>query len=293
MEKVYIYGLHTDIDKTIRYVGKTINLEKRLKLHYSQRNVSKTHKNNWVNKVIKEGNRIVISIIEEVNVDEWQKREIFWIEKYKSNLTNTSKGGLGGSGKKYDISYNDCVEIVKKLNIKSETKWRINSKLISFPKEIPKNPEKYFGENWISWGDFLSTNTIQDNEVIKNYLSYEDSKNWILKNIGIINSQKSWKILVSEKKVPYFIPNRPNRFYKNKNRGWISWGDFLSNGYVANQLKKIVSYEEAKIMINDLNIATLKEYKEKQKLYVNILPAHPHLTYKNKGYISYEEFFRF
>ena len=181
--------------------------------------------------------------------------------------------------------------MVKNVNIKSETQWRINSKLDTFPKEIPKSPEKYFGENWISWGDFLSTNRIHDNKVKNKYLTYEDSKEWIIKNIGIINSKKKWKYLVSNEIIPYFIPNRPERFYKN--RGWISWGDFLSNGFVANQLKKILPYNEAKIMVNNLNIKTLKEYKEKQKLYVNILPAHPHLTYKNKGYSSYEEFFRF
>lgn len=45
-------------------------------------------------------------------------------------------------------------------------------------------------------------------------------------------------------------------------------------------------------MTNVLNITTLKEYKEKQRLYVNTLLAHSHLTYKNKGYTSYEEFFR-
>lgn len=291
MEKVYIYGLHTNIDETIRYVGKTSNLDKRLKSHYSQRNVSKTHKNNWIKKVINDGNKIIISVIEIVDLIDWQKREIFWINKYKENLTNTSKGGLGGSGKKYNISYNDCVNIIKYLNIKSETEWRIKSKLNTFPKEIPKNPEKHFGENWISWGDFLSTNRIQDNKLKNNYLTYDDSKEWIIKNIGIITSKKEWKYLVYNKKIPYFIPNRPERFYKN--RGWISLGDFLSNGIIANQLKKIVSYSDAKIMINNLNITTLKEYKEKQKLYVNILPAHPHLTYKNKGYTSYEEFFRF
>ena len=137
----------------------------------------------------------------------------------------------------------------------------------------------------------VAGNKIKDNKLKNNYLTYDDSKEWIIKNIGIITSKKEWKYLVSNKKIPYFIPNRPERFYKN--RGWISLGDFLSNGIIANQLKKIVSYSDAKIMINNLNITTLKEYKEKQKLYVNILPAHPHLTYKNKGYTSYEEFFRF
>ncbi len=69
-------------------------------------------------------------------------------------------------------------------------------------------------------------------------------------------------------------------------------GDFLSNGRIANQNKKLLSYDHAKELVNNLNITTLKQYKIIQSDYVNILPVHPHLTYKNKGYKTYEEFFR-
>ena len=52
MKKTFIYGLFSDSDKVIRYVGKSDNPEYRLKRHIYQRNDSKTHKNNWINKLI-------------------------------------------------------------------------------------------------------------------------------------------------------------------------------------------------------------------------------------------------
>jgi hypothetical protein len=288
MEKVYIYGLYSNVDDTIRYVGKTNNLEIRLKMHYSQRNFSFTHKNNWIKKVIKNGNLIKIKLIEEVLVNDWQEREKYWINYYKNSLTNTSSGGLGGSGRKYNISYEDCKNIILKLNIKSRNEWLKNKS--NLPKNIPKNPVEYFGNDWISWGDFLSTNRLQDNLIKDNYLSYIDAKEWILENILSIKSRSHWKLKVNNNEIPYFIPNRPERFYKN--RGWISWGDFLSNGRIANQNKKLLSYNDAKELVNKLNIISLKEYKIIQSLYLNVLPVHPHLTYKNKGYKTYDEFFR-
>jgi len=288
MEKIYIYGLFSNIDDTIKYIGKANNLEVRLKMHYSQRNTGKTYKNNWIKKVIDDGNLIKIKVIEEVSVNNWIEREKYWINFYKGQLTNTSSGGLGGSGKKYNISYNDCKSIVLDLNIKSRNDW-INNK-DNLPKNIPKSPAEYFGSDWISWGDFLSTNKVHDNLIKNNYLTYIDAKEWIIKNLIPIKSRSYWKLKVNNNEIPNFIPNRPERFYKS--RGWISWGDFLSNGRIANQNKKLLSYNEAKELINNLNISTLKQYKIIQSEYLNILPVHPHLTYKNKGYKNYEEFFR-
>jgi hypothetical protein len=45
--------------------------------------------------------------------------------------------------------------------------------------------------------------------------------------------------------------------------------------------------------VKKLNIKTLKQYKKIQsEMYINELPVHPHLTYKNKGFKNYDEFFK-
>lgn len=229
--KTFIYGLYSS-DSKIRYIGKSDDPKKRLRRHLQQVNDSKTHKNSWIKKQLSENKEIKYLIIEEVSIDNWKEREKYWISKF-DNLTNTSSGGLGGSGKKYNISYEDCKNwIFNNLDkeINSKTKWILNCK--NLPISIPRNPTQYFKNNgWISWGDFLGTNNIQDNLKI-NYLSYDDVKNWIvLQNIK--TTSKNWKLL----NLPNFIPRRPERYYKK--RGWISWSDFLSdNNRISNLDKK-------------------------------------------------------
>lgn len=97
---IYIYTLTNDKNtEDIRYIGKTSNLKNRLKRHLSNYSLnSDTYKNRWIKKELLLGNKILIHSIEEVNENNWQEREIYWIKKYKElgfNLTNTTLGGEG------------------------------------------------------------------------------------------------------------------------------------------------------------------------------------------------------
>jgi hypothetical protein len=286
MSKVFIYGLYTSSDDTIRYVGKCENLSQRLKMHYSQRNSSKTYKNNWISKSISSGDDILIRVLEEVDSNNWIEKEIEWINKIP-NLTNTSSGGLGGSGKIYNISYIDCKNIINEFGIKSKTEWFIFTKCDEFPKNIPKNPRQFFKSEWVSWGDFLGTNRKRDNIMSNIYIDYTSCKIWVNNNLSI-KSRLEWKKNIEN--LPIYIPKRPERFYKN--RGWLGWPDFLCKDRIANQHRSFLKFEDAKNIIDKLNITTIKEYKNIQKMYQNELPVHPHLTYKNKGFTNYGEFFK-
>lgn len=95
MTKVYIYGL--TFNNVIRYVGKSENLEKRIKDHFFEAYNSKNKsynlpKSRWIRKHID----IKYVILEECTKDNWAEREIFWISNLP-NLLNLSKGGDGGS----------------------------------------------------------------------------------------------------------------------------------------------------------------------------------------------------
>ena len=275
----------------IRYVGKTNkkNLDKRLNEHINEsfREKNMTHKRNWIKYVINNGGKISIRLIEETNNNDSSNREIYWITQF-DNLTNTTKGGEGGHGVIYTISYDDAKKYVqKKLNIKSKSIWNKNIDII--PDFIPKYPyESFLNSGWISWGDFLGTNRNQDNIQAKNYISYIDAKLWIKENLDIGTLLK-WKENVSNDNIPYFIPNRPERFYKN--RGWINWGDFLGTGRISNQNKKLIylSYNECKKYTIKNNISSLNQWK-KSKLPDNI-PSHPHIIFKDKGWSTWGDFF--
>jgi hypothetical protein len=258
--KTFIYGLYdlNDEKKEIRYIGKADNPEYRLKRHKNNTKYNKkinkklTHKENWV---VSCDYNIDFIILRECDKNEWSEIEKELIKKYK-RLTNTSSGGEGGSGLKYYISYEDCKKWIKEnVDIKSKNEWYNNlDKLSDF---IPKNPvQRYKNDGWVSWGDFLDTGRISDNYV--DYLSYGEAKK-IIKQLNI-KKIVDYKKLTKNGEVQNNIPNRPERYYKN--RGWVNWGDFLGCEIIANQNKKFFNLEEFKINIKKLNIKKMSEYKK-------------------------------
>lgn len=290
MNKVFIYGLYKDGTDNIRYIGKTNkkDLQKRLNEHLCEsfREKEITHKRNWIKSIINNNGAINIKCIEEVNEENWKEREIYWISQF-SNLTNTTDGGESGHGIIYDISYENCkIYVQKELKIKSKSEWY--KKIKNIPYNIPKYPrETYLNRGWKSWGDFLGTGRIQDNIKSEKYISCDESKKWIKNNLNI-NNYFEWKQHTKENKIPDFIPNRPDRYYKK--RGWLSWGDFLSTDRIANQYKKniFLSYNDAQKFIIENNIKSISQFR-KFKLPINI-PTAPHKYYIE--WISWGEFFK-
>ena len=55
------------------------------------------------------------------------------------------------------LSLNDAKQVLKKENISSWSQWLKYIKGKSFPKKIPKRPDKVYGrkKQWKGWADFL------------------------------------------------------------------------------------------------------------------------------------------
>lgn len=299
-QTVTIYGLYTDKNDTIRYIGKTkFSLKKRLHEHVKNKDSSKTHKNHWINKSLENNEKILIKIIEVCDKDNWQEREIFWISKLKNKnkLTNLSQGGEGGHLTLYKWSYKKLKKYVneKYSHITSSIQWEktfMNNK--EKPLFIPANPEVvYKNRGWTTWGHFLNTGRIQSNVLAyEKYIDYESAKTF-LKEMNIKNIE-DYKILKRDKIIPETIPLKPNRFYKNK--GWASWNDFLSNNNVSN-IKRHFSfllYNEAKQWLADKNIKSRSEYYNFYILNKNdiefLIPKSPDVCYKKNGWISWGNF---
>lgn len=106
--KVYIYALK-DSAGDIRYIGKTVNIKRRLSSHISEskNTKSKRHVHHWITSMLKQEKKPTIEIVEECTKESWQEREKYWISFYRQqdcNLCNHCDGGLGGTGCKRNYS---------------------------------------------------------------------------------------------------------------------------------------------------------------------------------------------
>ncbi len=100
----YIYTLQDPISNEIRYVGKTDYLKQRLYAHIIEcKTDRKTHKISWIKSLLSRGLKPMISILDEVPIDEWEYWESFWIQQLRQwgfRLTNISSGGFNNNYKR-------------------------------------------------------------------------------------------------------------------------------------------------------------------------------------------------
>ena len=122
--------------------------------------------------------------------------------------------------------FEDAREFVRKLQLRNQAEWKnyVKGKYynkLQIPPDIPKAPDQvYKRKGWISWGDWLGTGSIASR--LMKYRKFEDAKDFVRKLQ--LKNYNDWK-KISKKFIPEDIPKAPDQVYKNK--GWISWGDWL------------------------------------------------------------------
>jgi group I intron endonuclease len=134
---VFIYALIDPINGDVRYIGKTIDLKVRFRLHLNQtwKNI---HKNNWIKALLAQGKEPIMEVIETIpNSDDtdWQIRETHWIQFYRalgSPLTNLDTGGIGGKKRSEETKL--------KIGLSQKGK-RLSDRHIQFLKERSISPE--------------------------------------------------------------------------------------------------------------------------------------------------------
>lgn len=91
----YIYALREPDTHEVRYVGKTHDLNHRLKNHKNDK--KDTRKARWIQSLRKKGLEPELIVLAEVGAD-WQDAERYWIAYFRSigaDLTNHTDGGEG------------------------------------------------------------------------------------------------------------------------------------------------------------------------------------------------------
>lgn len=180
-------------------------------------------------------------------------------------------------------SFNQARKFARSLNLQSETEWRAYIKTGELPQDIPSAPaQKYKDKGWKSMGDWLGTGIVAPR--LRKYRSFrkarEFAQNLVLKN------GTEWRAFTKTGKLPIDIPANPNQTYKDK--GWISWGDWLGTGIIAPRLRKYRPFKQARKFARSLELQSWEQwtpFAKSGKLPIDI-PAKPNATYKDKGWID-------
>lgn len=89
-DRIYIYALIDPRDNQVRYIGKTKNVEKRLKEHLNRSTITK--KGSWIKSLKEQNLKPSIQIIDTTSNIDWITKEQYWIGMF-SNLLNMTNGG--------------------------------------------------------------------------------------------------------------------------------------------------------------------------------------------------------
>ena len=207
---------------------------------------------------------------------------------YKKELQGKGSGYWYGTGAKSTHRmehrpFEEARNFVRKLNLKNRDAWTKYCRSGKKPGDIPKTADYvYKKEGWISWGDFLGHDYIAGTKRV--YRSFEESRKYV-QSLNFENRTQWWDYCKKNKK-PDDIPRAPEIVYQGK--GWKGWSDFLGNTRSRNYL----SYDDAKKVIQKLNLQSTEEWREyvkSGKLPLNI-PRAPWVVYKDKGWTSIGDF---
>jgi hypothetical protein len=224
-------------------------------------------------------------------------------EIYKDDGWTTWGDWLGtGNIAKYLIVYRPFSEartFVRSLRLKGARDWRIYCKNLlahsagKFPDDLPKNPDKTYAEKgWAGWGDWLGTGTVAPYLVV--YRDFESARDFArsLK----LRSTDEWQSFCRGElphlgKLPEDISASPRKTYLNK--GWVSMGDWLGTGNIAQTLKPLRPFVEAREFARSLKLVGKVEWDkfckggmpEKGELPSDI-PMSVYRAYKNHGWVS-------
>ena len=163
------------------------------------------------------------------------------------------------------VTYDEVVAWVRSNGITTLNQWRETER----PDNIPAVPERIYRNEWTSWGDFLGTGKVANQN--RTFVSYGEAAAWARAN-GI-TTQSLWR----EADRPDNIPALPSKIYRDE---WTTWGDFFGTDKVANQNRTFVTYDEVVAWVRSNGITTLNQWRETER--PDNIPAAPDRIYRDE-----------
>ena len=184
-------------------------------------------------------------------------------------------------------SYEEAKNYALKNKIESFNQWMTLTNNRNFPRDIPTKPHStYKYKGWISYGEFFGTGRVANQK--RKFLDFIDARKYV-RNLKFKN-QSEWLQYAKSKKRHFKIPYQPWRTYEKK--GWISLGDWLGTGRVADNLKVYLKFEKAKLYAKSLNLKSSSKWfslYRRGKIKTNV-PKYCNQTYKNSGWKGWSDF---
>jgi hypothetical protein len=215
----------------------------------------------------------------------------------KNNYKNDFKGvgdwlgtGSVASFNRQFLEFSKAREFVQTLGLSSQREWYAYCKSGEKPNNLPSTPQEVYKKQktWKGWGDFLGTGTVAPQ--FKQFYPFNEAREFV-QTLGI-KSVSEWKEYCKSGKKPNNLPSTPQEVYK-KQKTWKGWGDFFGTGRIADRDKIFHPFNEAREFVRELNLKSQKEWNEycKSGEKPKKIPNAPALTYKNKGWTTWGEWF--
>ena len=176
-------------------------------------------------------------------------------------------------------------EFVRKLELKSAKEWTEFCRNNQLPSDISSRPDHvYKNKGWTNWGDFLGTRNVASQE--KQFRDFESAREYV-RSLKFRN-QNEWYEFCRNNQLPSDISSRPDHVYKNK--GWISYGDWLGTGNISGVLKSKQylpfkeAREEARKLAKQYNIKNWEDWRNavKKGLIPKNIPLNPRQSYSKR-----------
>ena len=191
-------------------------------------------------------------------------------------------GNIGNLNKKF-LDFESARNIVRRLGLQDKNKWYDYCKSRNKPIEIPSNPNVvYKNEGWKGYGDWLGTGRIAPQNLV--FDDFEHAREFV-RELGL-KGQREWFSYCKSTNKPENIPSAPHLEYKDK--GWISYGDWLGTGNIAPKERQFLDFESAREFVRQLGLKSQHEWEkfcQSGKKPIEI-PSSPNTTFRKfwKGY---------
>lgn len=182
--------------------------------------------------------------------------------------------------------FEEARDYARSLGIKKQCDWTEYAKSGKLPDDIPMYPAwHYKDKGWSGWGDWLGTYNIAFFR--RQYRSFADAREFA-RQLRLKN-YKEWRKFCKSGQLPKDIPADPRHQYKDK--GWISFGDWLDNGTLPRNTRQYKPFEEARDYVWSLGIKNSKQWLDYSKSgqLPQDIPANPSYHYKDKGWESWRD----